>query len=140
MAKLPGKQRMDKHKRVFQIFNVLWNAAIQEDTTPEGFWSCLPEWAKEYLKEQLAYSEVAKDDDPYFDSSQPDMKYKTFGCLEDDDDSHIVVVWDDKATPPLRILILSPDFDRYVGFFMPTPAEKMRVEEIPSLPKREVFD
>ena len=100
----------------------------------------MPEWAKEYLKEQLAYSEVAKDGDTYFDSCQPNMKYRNFGCLEDDDDSYIVVAWDDEATPPLRKLLLTLDFDRYMGFFMPTPADTLRVEEIPSLPERKVFD
>jgi hypothetical protein len=131
---------VDRHKRVFQIFNVLWNAAIQEDITPEGFWNCLPDWAKEYLKEQLSYSEVAKDGDPHFDSKQPTIRYRSFECLEEDDNSCIVVAWDDEATPPLRYLQLTPDFDRYFVFFMPTPAERLGAEKCPGLPKREVSD
>jgi len=131
---------MEKHQRVFQIFNVLWNSAIQKEKTPDAFWSCLPDWAKEYLVEQLKYSEVAKQGDRCFDAIQPNMKYGSFQCLAEDDDSYVVVAWDDKATPPLRNLILTPDFDRHIGFFMPTRAMRIGEEDTPNLPERKVAD
>jgi hypothetical protein len=129
---------MVKYKRVFQIFNVLWNAAIQEEKSPDAFWAFLPDWAKEYLKEELRYSEVGKEGDRHFNSMQPNMKYRSFGCLADGDDSYVIVAWDDEATPPLRHLLLTPDFDKHIGFFMPTRAMREGAEDTPSLPKREV--
>jgi hypothetical protein len=70
----------------------------------------------------------------------PNMKYRSFQCLADGDDSYVVVAWDDGATPPLRHLLLTPDFDKHIGFFMPTRAMREGAEDTPSLPKREVAD
>ncbi len=131
---------MEKYKRVFQIFNVLWNAAIQEEKSPEAFWTCLPDWAKEYLTEQFGYSEVETEGGRHFNPAHPNMKYRTFTCLADGDDSYVVVAWDDNATPPLRHLLLTPDFDNYLGFFLPTRAMREGTEDTPSLPRRKVID
>ncbi len=126
---------MEKLTRVFQIFNVLWNAGLQGDKTPEGYWSRLPEWAKEYLAEECTFAQQAKEDDSKFDPASPNLKYMTFPCLLEDDDSFVVVAWDDASTPPLRKLLVSPDAELCLLYGL--ASKKFRDDvEVPRLPKR----
>jgi hypothetical protein len=131
---------MDRLKRVFEIFNVLWNAAIQKDQTPQGLWLSMPEWARAYLIETLSEVPPLKEGDPKFTPARPNMKYETIHCYANDNDSSVVVTWDDNADPPLLGVTLELDLECVIAYLMPTADERKGLAPLPKLPKRIVAD
>jgi hypothetical protein len=131
---------MDKHKMFFQIFNALWNAAIQKDKSPSGYWNALPEWSKLYLAYLFEDVEPLRQGEDGFTPACPSIKQMTFQCLADDDDSMAIVTWNSEDAPPLREIRVDLDFDRYLPYFMPLKDRAGNLLPPLELQKREVAD
>ena len=131
---------MDRLKRVFEIFNVLWNASIQDDTSPQGLWDSIPEWARAYLFEIFSDVPAIKEGDPKFVPERPNLKYHRVQCYADDNDCSVVVLWDSEAAPPLLGVTLDLDAEFVITHLLPTSEQKKGLAPPPTIPMRKVAD